>query len=201
MPYSISLQRYGQSRVALAQIQANVAASLDSPKWFHNFHFSGNGVAIVTSVILVFLALYKCWSSRQQAARERRGRKIEDAVRTALNGIPSRGSIMMSPMPVQMPMPMTMPMSIAAPASVMGHPLPAEYLPLSRTGSYTNLTSVSDGANRTYIPNPLQVLPPPPLATSTPSAPPSPHPSGAHDMDSKPPRYNDHPMDRRDLMT
>jgi len=190
------LQRYGQSRVALSQIQANVAASLDSPKWFHNFHFSGNGVAIITSAILVLLALYKCWSARQQAARERRGRKIEDAVRTALNGIPSRGSIMMSPLPMQMPM--TMPMPLAAPPALLAHP--SEYIPLSRVGSYTNLTSVSDGANRTYIPNPLQIVPPP-LATSTPSAPPSPHLSGAHDMDMKPPRYHDHPMDRKDLMT
>lgn len=153
------LQRYGATRVALSQVQANIASSLEQPKWYHNFHFSGNTVAMITAVVGLLIAAYMCIQSRRRRAKERRGRRIEDAVRTALNsGTPHH------PMALQMPLPMPVSMPITAPMSVVSHapshaytqppvnPHRESYEMMTRPNSYTNLTSVSEAASRRTLP-------------------------------------------------
>ena len=158
------LQRYGATRVALSQVQANVASSLEQPQWYHNFHFSGNSVALITAIVGLLIAAYMCVQSRRRRAKERRGRRIEEAVRTALNGSTPRGQLAL---PMPMPMPMSMPMT--APMSVVSHVPPStvyaqppmnphheSYEMMTRPNSYTNLTSVSEAASRRTLPERVQ---------------------------------------------
>ena len=83
------LSQYGQSRVALEALQTAVASNDKlSPPWFHPLHFTANTVAIITAVIMIILGFVKCCRDNQRLRRERRERRIEDAVRTAINGTP-----------------------------------------------------------------------------------------------------------------
>ena len=53
LPEFHKLQRYGQSRIALSNLQSVMAYTKDSPSWWHNIHFSGD----VLTVILVVIGL------------------------------------------------------------------------------------------------------------------------------------------------
>jgi len=141
-----------------------VASSLEQPQWYHNFHFSGNSVALITAIVGLLIAAYMCVQSRRRRAKERRGRRIEEAVRTALNGSTPRGQLAL---PMPMPMPMSMPMT--APMSVVSHVPPStvyaqppmnphheSYEMMTRPNSYTNLTSVSEAASRRTLPERVQ---------------------------------------------
>lgn len=166
IPEFHKLQRYGMSRASLATLQANVANSLDYPKWYHKIHFSGNTISVITAVIGMLITAYMCIRSRRKSARARRGRRMEDAVRTALNSITPR-----SQLPGQLALPM--PVITHPPSTVFTQPpanpsvIEFEQLPMmTRPNSYTNLTSVSEAAMRRSLP---EGVPPTPYGPSCPS--------------------------------
>jgi hypothetical protein len=155
IPEFHKLQRYGMSRASLATLQANVANAMDYPKWYHNIHFSGNTISIITAVIGMTITAYMCIRARRKSARARRGRRMEDAVRTALNSFTPRSQLAL-PMPVVTHPPSTVYSQHTANPSVVEF----EQLPLmTRPNSYTNLTSVSEAAMRRPMPDGHQPTP------------------------------------------
>ncbi len=141
------LQRYGASKVTLAQLQSNIAHSQDTPAWYHSIHFSGNTIA--TAVIGCSVTLFMCIQSQRRKARERRGQKIEKAVRVALNAGTPRPHYNF-PAPLALPMPIVShPSSTVFVQPVNPHMFDV-HQPMSRPQSFTNLTSVSEAAARQY---------------------------------------------------
>ncbi len=164
LPEFHRLQRYGQSRIALSNLQSVMAYTKDSPSWWHNIHFSGDLVTVILVVIVLLLTVYRCLVSRARKERERRGRLIEDAVRTALNaGTPRQQQLML-------------PMVTHPPSTVVSYqptqPVTETYT-MTRPSSYTNLSSVSD---QNAYPRQAAVnighAPPPNFPMAGPAAPP-----------------------------
>jgi len=167
LPEFHRLQRYGQSRIALSNLQSVMAFTADAPAWFHNIHFSGNAVTIFLIIILLAVLTYRSLISRARRARARRGRMIEDAVRTALNAN--------TPHHPQM---MALPMVTHPPSTVVSFPPThgGENYALTRPPSFTNLTSVSEAGSYPRQPGVSGQLPPhysmsgppaPPILTAT----------------------------------
>jgi len=166
------LTQYGQSKVPLSNLQTIMATMDNRPaSWFHNLHFASNAVAIVTACIIIAATLYKCCRDRAMLKRLRRDRRIEDAVRTAINGTPRM-------LGAQTPMPMyTMGHVQSPPLSIQYLPqsYPPSSNPISRTNSQTNLTVMaSDFSQQPQIPSQMpsqiptqhHVPPQPPSAPS-----------------------------------
>jgi hypothetical protein len=144
------LQRYGASRVSLAQLQSNIANLQDTPRWYHNFHFSGNTIAIVTAAIGLCITLFMCIQSQRKRARERRGRKIEDAVRLALYTSTPHHNAYAPPLALPMPIVSHPPSTVFVQPPVNPHHRPDSILQMSRPNSYTNLTSISEVPRQHY---------------------------------------------------
>jgi len=167
------LQRYGVSRAALSQVQANIASSKDQPAWYHNIHFSGNTLALLTALVGVTFGVYGCVRNCRRDARERRGRIIEEAVRTALNNGTPRTQLAM---PVPMPIPSRAPSTVYTMHPAQHH-MPDPMQTLTRPNSYTNLTSISEVGSRHHNHTGVPLSPYPPMMghpTSTPTCPPGP---------------------------
>jgi len=144
------LQRYGASKVTLAQLQSNIAHSQDTPAWYHSVHFSANTIAIATAIIGCCATLFMCIQSQRRRARERRGQKIEEAVRVALNaGTPHPHYNYPAPLALPMPIVSHPPSTVYVQPPVNPHVFDARQ-PMSRPHSFTNLTSVSEAAARRY---------------------------------------------------
>jgi len=137
IPEFEKLRRYGQSRVSLGQLQSVLATMRENPAaWYHDLHFSGNALALACSAIAMFLGVYKCAQMTRRRRQERRAKRIEDAVRTAMN------AANLAP-PSYLPH-----MRPSYPNTVVTYDAPgaAELVPLtlSRRHSFSNLTSVSE---------------------------------------------------------
>jgi hypothetical protein len=74
------LQRYGASRVSLSQLQSNIANLQDTPLWYHNFHFSGNTIALISASVGLVVTMYMCVQSQGKQAQEHQGCRIKEAV-------------------------------------------------------------------------------------------------------------------------
>jgi hypothetical protein len=138
------LQRYGASRVSLSQLESNIANLQQTPLWYHNFHFSGNTIAIITAAVGLVITLFMCVQSQRKRARERRGQKIEDAVRLALCASTPHHLTYASPLALPMPIVSHPPSTVFVQSPVNPHHLPETILQMSRLNSYTNLTSISE---------------------------------------------------------
>jgi len=131
IPHFDKLKRYGQSRVALDHLQSVVASLRDNPtQWFHNIHFLGNMLAYACTFVMLCFGAYQCFVTRARQVRDRRAAMLETAIRTALNGT--------------VPPPLYPRITYPASTYYDPHAHAAEFVPLLRYPSYSNLTSVSE---------------------------------------------------------
>jgi len=150
IPEFEKLRKYGQSRLPLSQLQTVVAGIRENPaSWFHYLHFSGNSAAFLVLMVVSLLGLIFCIRRRSHRNRLRQEKAIADAVRTALNGMPTS-----SHPPTYIANPQSYPPTIINYAPY--DPPPPELLPLTRHPSCGNMTSVS------YVTG-TKTPPPPPL--------------------------------------
>ncbi|NBR25620.1 MAG: hypothetical protein EBU08_17940, partial [Micrococcales bacterium] len=84
LPEFKRLERLGATNVALSTLQSLVTHNLDNPPFYHNIHFVFNTVAIMTSMALLALGLHRCRLLQAERRRLRRERRLQEAVRTAL---------------------------------------------------------------------------------------------------------------------
>jgi hypothetical protein len=141
---------FQNSIASLAQLQSNIAHAQDTPAWYHNVHFSGNTIAIATAAIGLAVTMFMCIQSMRRRSRERRGQKIEEAVRIALNagsGTPHPNFNYPSALALPMPIVSHPPSTVYVQPPVNPH-LVDNRLPMSRQQSFTNLTSVSEQPRR-----------------------------------------------------
>jgi len=90
IPEFEKLKKYGQSRMPLSQLQTIVAGIRENPaSWFHYLHFSGNLAAFLVLLLASLIGLIFCVRQRSHQNRIRQEKAIVDAVRTALNKMPS----------------------------------------------------------------------------------------------------------------
>jgi hypothetical protein len=84
LPEFKKLERLGATNVALSTLQSLVTNNMETPPFYHSIHFAFNSLAILTSLALFGLGVHRCRLSQAERKRQRRERRIKDAVRSAL---------------------------------------------------------------------------------------------------------------------
>ncbi len=84
IPEFKKLERLGATNIDLSTLQSLVTNQMDTPPLFHNIHFGFNTVALITSLGILSLGLYRCCVIRKARRKAAREAQMREAVRVAL---------------------------------------------------------------------------------------------------------------------